>query len=230
MSKRAAGTGVTPRGPAGPRRGASPAQGRKSGRSLTTAPARTAPPGEVRIIGGRWKRTPLAVPDRPGLRPTGDRVRGILFNWLTHLLGDFGPVRGLDLFAGSGALGLELASRGAAQVTLVERDPALARQLAAIVARLGGTGVEVICAEALTWAARQPAQAYDLVFLDPPFGAGLQPAALAAAHRLVRPTGLIYLESPEPLGPEAAVMEGYELVRAATAGRVAVHLLRRTHP
>lgn len=182
----------------------------------------------MRIIGGRWKRTPLAVPDRPGLRPTGDRVRGIVFNWLTHLLGDFGAVRGLDLFAGSGALGLEAASRGAARVTLVERDAAQARQLAATVARLGGTGVEVVCGDALAWAARQPAGTYELVFLDPPFAAGLQAAALAAAGRLVTPKGLVYLESPEPLAPEAATAAGYELVRAATAGRVAFHLLRRT--
>jgi 16S rRNA (guanine(966)-N(2))-methyltransferase RsmD len=184
----------------------------------------------VRIIGGRWKRTPLAVPDRPGLRPTGDRVRGTLFNWLTHLLGDYTAVRGLDLFAGSGALGLELASRGAQAVTLVERDPALARQIGATVTRLGGTGVNVICAEALAWAARQPAGAYGLVFLDPPFAQDLQAAAMAAAHRLVAPHGLVYLEGPEPLAPEAAAAAGYELVRAARAGRVAFHLLRPAGP
>ena len=228
MSKRGAGTGAAPRGPAGPRSGASSAGGRGSARSLATALARTAAPGEVRIIGGRWKRTPLTVPDRPGLRPTGDRVRGTVFNWLTHLLGDFGAVRGLDLFAGSGALGLEAASRGAARVTLVERDAALARQLAATVARLDGTGVEVVCADALAWAARQPAGSFELVFLDPPFAAGLQAAALAAAGRLVTPAGLVYLEGPEPLAPEAATAAGYELVRAGTAGRVAFHLLRRT--
>jgi len=228
MSKRGAGTGAAPRGPDGSRRAASPVGGRKSARSLATASARSAAPGEVRIIGGRWKRTPLAVPDRPGLRPTGDRVRGTLFNWLTHLLGDFGALRGLDLFSGSGALGLELASRGAASVTLVERDPALARQLAATVARLGGTGVELICAEALAWAARQPAAGFDLVFLDPPFAAGLQAEALAAARRLAVPDGLVYLEGPEPLGAGAAATAGYELVRAATAGRVAFHLLRPT--
>jgi 16S rRNA (guanine(966)-N(2))-methyltransferase RsmD len=184
----------------------------------------------VRIIGGRWKRTPLPVPDRPGLRPTGDRVRGTLFNWLTHLLGDFGPVRGLDLFAGSGALGLELASRGAQAVTLVERDPGLARQVAATAARLGGAGIEVICAEALAWAARQPAGSYGLVFLDPPFAQDLQAAALAAARRLVAPDGLVYLEGPEPLTPEAAAAVGYEIVRAARAGRVAFHLLRSAGP
>lgn len=228
MSKRGAGTGTAPRGAGGPRRGAAPVGRRESGRSLATPSARTAAPGEVRIIGGRWKRTPLAVPDRPGLRPTGDRVRGTLFNWLTHLLGDFAAARGLDLFAGSGALGLELASRGAAQVTLVERDSALARQLAATVDRLGGTGVEVICADALAWAARQPAAGYDLVFLDPPFAAGLQAAALAAAGRLARSDGLVYLEGPELLGAEVAAAAGYELVRAATAGRVAFHLLRPT--
>src|SRR6476659_5188320 len=95
---------------------------------------------EVRIIGGRFKRSKLPVLDKPGLRPTPDRVRETLFNWLGQ---DLSGWRCLDAFAGSGALGLEAASRGAAQVTLVEQDPQLVAQLRAVLARLDAQGVEV---------------------------------------------------------------------------------------
>lgn len=199
------------------------APGRGPAGSLATG---ARPPGQVRIIGGQWKRTPIPVPDKPGLRPSGDRVRETLFNWLRHLAGGFGALRGLDLFAGSGALGFEFASRGAAQVTLIERDADLARALRALKMKLKAETVEVLQGDALTVAPRLPA-AFDVVFIDPPFAAGLQEAALAAAERVLAPGGYLYLESPAALDPQAAAAAGWEIVRADEAGRVAFHLLRR---
>ena len=106
------------------------------------------PPGEIRLIGGRWKRSKLTVPSVPGLRPTPDRVRETLFNWLGQ---DMTGLRCLDLFAGSGALGLEAASRGAREVVMVEQDPSLADALRRHVTRLGGAQVQVHRGDALQW-------------------------------------------------------------------------------
>jgi 16S rRNA (guanine966-N2)-methyltransferase len=157
--------------------------------------ARTAPQ-EVRIIGGQWKRTPLPVPVSAGLRPTPSRVRETLFNWLGQ---DLGGWRVLDAFAGSGALGLEAASRGATEVTLLEREAALVRQLSQTVSRLKAQTVTVLGTDALAWM-RLPAQAarFDLVLLDPPFDGDLFLPALAAAAQAVAPGGWIYLEAAEP--------------------------------
>src|SRR5690606_15336453 len=127
---------------------------------------RRAAPGRIRIIGGTLRGSRLDVPDRPGLRPTADRVRETLFNWLQPVLPG---ARCLDAFAGTGALGLEAASRGAASVLALERDPALATALRAAVQRLGATTVEVHAADALAWLARPPDRRFDIVFLDPPF-------------------------------------------------------------
>lgn len=124
------------------------------------------PPGEVRIIGGEWRGRRIAVPDAPGLRPTGDRIRETLFNWLAAVLPG---ARCLDLFAGTGALGLEALSRGAAEACFVEQQPALARALEENLRRLGTRGASVTCADAFRFLAGT-ARPYDLVFLDPPFG------------------------------------------------------------
>jgi 16S rRNA (guanine(966)-N(2))-methyltransferase RsmD len=183
-------------------------------------------PRQVRIIGGTWKRTPLPVADAASLRPTPDRVRETLFNWLTHLV-DLQSVRGLDLFAGTGALGFELASRGAHQVTLVEQNHALLAQLQKIRGKLGATQVEVLAGDALAVARRWPDASFDLVMLDPPFDSGLLAPALSAAARLTRPGGLVYVESGEPLAEAAVAALGLEPVRTARAGRVRFHLLRR---
>lgn len=158
-----------------------------------------APAGKVRIIGGRWRGTRLDVPDAPGLRPTSDRVRETLFNWLMPVLPG---ARVVDLFAGSGALGLEAVSRGAASAVLVERDPVLAAALRATAARLqGGDAVTVAQSDALAWLATQPAGAFDLGFVDPPFAAGLwAPAVEALMPRLSAPAWL-YVEAPH----EAAI-------------------------
>jgi 16S rRNA (guanine(966)-N(2))-methyltransferase RsmD len=181
----------------------------------------------VRIIGGRWKRTPLPVVDAPGLRPSPDRVRETAFNWLSHLVGDFAPLRGLDLFAGTGALGLELASRGAARVTLVERNPVLVAALRKTADRLAATTVSVVAGDALEYARAAADGSFDIVFLDPPFAAGLLPAALREASRLVDGAGYVYVESGAPLDEAAAAECGLQAVRTGRAGQVRFHLLQR---
>lgn len=184
-------------------------------------------PHRVRIIGGRWKRTPIPVADSLGLRPTPDRVRETLFNWIVHLKPDLTALRGLDLFAGTGALGFELASRGAAHVTLVERDPKLAARLRALRDKLGATQIEIVAGDALAVAAQLADRSFDLVFVDPPYDAGLLAPALDAVRRTLAPEGLAYAESDAPIDAAQAAAHGYELVRADRAGRVCFHLLRR---
>ncbi|GAB3651237.1 16S rRNA (guanine(966)-N(2))-methyltransferase RsmD [Ramlibacter alkalitolerans] len=187
-------------------------------------PARRSLPHQVRIIGGHWKRTKLEVPDRPGLRPTPDRVRETLFNWLGQ---DLAGWRCVDAFAGTGALGLEAASRGAADVLLVEADGALVDALRAVIKRLDAVHVRVQRGNALTLLAGLPAGATDLVFLDPPFEADLFDKALAATLPALAPQGLIYLEAPTPWEGEALARHGLEVQRHLRAGAVHGHLLRR---
>jgi len=145
----------------------------------------TAAPQRVRIIGGAWRRTPIPVADSGGLRPTPDRVRETLFNWIAHLRPDPSALRGLDLFAGSGALGFELASRGAARVLLVERSPALLRQLRALREKLGASTIDIVAGDALAVASCLPPRRFDLVFLDPPYGADLLWPAIDAVQPLL---------------------------------------------
>ena len=184
-------------------------------------------PREVRIIGGQWKRTKLPVADRPGLRPTPDRVRETLFNWLGQTLDGW---RCLDAFAGSGALGFEAASRGAAEVVLLERDPALVASLSATRARLAADAVRVERADALPWMARAAPGAFDVVFLDPPFDSALLRPALVAAARIVAPAGLIYAEAPALLDPAELAALGFEAWRSGRAGAVHAQLLRKLTP
>jgi 16S rRNA (guanine(966)-N(2))-methyltransferase RsmD len=183
-------------------------------------------PRQVRIVGGRWKRTPLPVPDLPGLRPTPDRVRETLFNWIAQFFPALGAVRGLDLFAGTGALGFELASRGARSVMMVESQRAAFQSLQATRARLAAAQVELIAGDAFAVAARLPDASFDIILLDPPFDAALQARSLDAARRLISPTGMVYLEAPAPLAPVDAQSAGLEVVRSGRAGRVAFHLLQ----
>src|SRR4051812_37698206 len=158
-------------------------------RSRTPAATRQAP-NEVRIIGGLWKRTRLAVADKPGLRPTPDRVRETLFNWLGQGLTGW---RCVDAFAGTGALGFEAASRGAAQVLLVEQEPQLVDAMRKLKVRLDAAGVDVRRANGLSVLKELAGSGQDLVFLDPPFGADLHEKALAAAVPALAPTGVLYL-------------------------------------
>jgi 16S rRNA (guanine966-N2)-methyltransferase len=197
------------------------------GRSQARAPARRAPAGvprEVRIIGGQWKRTKLPVADKPGLRPTPDRVRETLFNWLSH---DLAGWRCIDAFAGTGALGLEAASRGASAVLLVEQDPELVAQLRALQAKLQATMVQVERGNGLSALGRLAPGSMNLVFLDPPFDSDLFGKALAAAASAVAAQGLIYLEAP--IAWDDAALAGYGLARLRhlKAGAVHAHLLGR---
>ncbi len=181
-------------------------------------------PREVRIIGGQWKRTKLAVADKPGLRPTPDRVRETLFNWLGH---DLTGWRCVDAFAGTGALGLEAASRGASDVLLVEQDPDLVSRLRALQAKLGATMVKVERANGLSVLARLAPASADLIFLDPPFDANLHEKALAAAASAVAAEGLIYLEAPTSWDDTALAGYGLKRLRHMRAGAVHAHLLGR---
>jgi 16S rRNA (guanine966-N2)-methyltransferase len=178
----------------------------------------------VRIIGGQWKRTKLPVSDKPGLRPTPDRVRETLFNWLGQ---DLTGWRCLDAFAGTGALGLEAASRGASDVLLVEQDPQLVAQLRAIQAKLDARAVKVERANGLTVLARSPAGGLDLVFLDPPFDANLYEKALAASCAALAADGLVYLEAPSAWTDAMLAAYGLVVLRHVKAGAVHAHLLRR---
>ena len=183
-----------------------------------------APPREVRIIGGQWKRTRLAVRDKPGLRPTPDRVRETLFNWLGQ---DLSGWRCLDAFAGTGALGFEAASRGAAQVVLVEQDPELVELLRATKTRLQADAVEVRRANGLSMLASAAPGSLDAIFLDPPFDAGVWDKALRAAAAAVTPEGFIYLEAPAEWKDGQLAPFGLARVRRLKAGAVHAHLLRR---
>ena len=184
-------------------------------------------PHEVRIIGGQWKRTKLPVADRPGLRPTPSRVRETLFNWLGQ---DLSGWRCIDAFAGTGALGLEAASRGAVEVVLVEQDSALLANLSRITTQLKATGVRVERGDGVAALRQRAGQGLDAVFLDPPFGDGqneaLYTSALAAARQAVGEDGLIYLEAPRAWSEDELAQIGLQVHRQGKAGAVAFHLLR----
>lgn len=186
-----------------------------------------AAPGELRLIGGRWKRSKLPVSDHPGLRPTPDRVRETLFNWLGQ---DLAGWRVLDAFAGTGALGFEAASRGAAEVLLLEHDQKLAIHLQSACTRLGATMVRVVRADALGWMARREVADLDLVLLDPPFGANLFDAAVRAALPLLTSEGWLYLEADRAFDEAACAAWGCRLHRQGRAGMVHFHLLQRSAP
>jgi len=184
-------------------------------------------PREVRIIGGIYKRSKLPVADRPGLRPTPDRVRETLFNWLAHLAGpEMTGWQCVDAFAGTGALGLEAASRGAAQVTLVENDPGLVAQLKAIKEKLSADAVQLVRGDGVVFLRGLPAGRTNLIFLDPPFDAGLFEAALLAGRQAVSDQGWIYLEAPEAWTDEVLAPFGLRVYRHLKAGAVHAHLLQ----
>ena len=184
----------------------------------------------VRIIGGQWRRRTLDVVDAAGLRPTPDRVRETLFNWLSHAFGgDLRDRAALDLFAGSGALGYEAASRGAVRVVAVENDGAAFAALQAAKAMLGAGAVELVRGDAFAVAARlQASEArFDVVFLDPPFGRRWLETVLPIAASLCSAGGFVYVEAEEPLIDAALPPLGLAPYRADKAGEVFYHLLRR---
>ena len=180
--------------------------------------------GEIRIIGGQWKRTRLPVPQRPGLRPTPDRVRETLFNWLGQ---DLTGWRCLDAFAGTGALGLEAASRGAASVVLVEQDGELLARLQQHVQRLQARSVQLRRGDGVAALRQCAAASLDLVLLDPPFDSALFQPALQAAAQAVGPQGWVYLEAPQAWDEAALAPLGLALHRHLRAGAVHAHLLQR---
>lgn len=186
---------------------------------------RAAQTHEIRIIGGLWKRTKLKVTDKPGLRPTPDRVRETVFNWLGQ---DLSGLRCLDAFAGTGALGFEAASRGAQDVQLVEQDSALVDQLKKTQTQLQASAVHVVRGDGVS-AIRQAAPAsLDVIFIDPPFDAPLFEPALGACARALTPEGWVYLEAPTAYTDELLTAVGLVVHRHLKAGAVHAHLLKRS--
>lgn len=178
----------------------------------------------VRIIGGEHRSRRIQFPDAPGLRPTADRVRETLFNWLQE---DVGGARCLDLFAGSGALGLEALSRGATTVTFVDTSSAATIAITAALSALGISGSPVQRADALSWIATHDGKSlpFDIIFLDPPFSDGLLPtiSQALASSALLKPGCRIYVESEAPLTAEA-VPESWQLTKSRRAGAVHFYL------
>ncbi|MCK9537723.1 16S rRNA (guanine(966)-N(2))-methyltransferase RsmD [Dokdonella sp.] len=179
--------------------------------------------GKLRVIAGRLRGSRIGVPDRPGLRPTPDRIRETLFNWLAPYLDG---ARCLDLYAGSGLLGIEALSRGAAECVFVERDRALASLLQENLARLRVNGARVVTGAALDYLAARPATRFDIAFVDPPFEAGAWAAALASLEDAgwLAPGALIHVEAPDDAA--FAVPAAWQLHREGRAGAVR-HLLYR---
>lgn len=187
-----------------------------------TARGRADYPGHVRIIGGVWRSRRLAVPTVPGLRPTPDRVRETVFNWLQPFVSG---ARCLDLFAGTGALCLEALSRGAREAVMVEASPTALAALRQNVAMLNADGARVVASDAAAYLS-QPADPFDIIFIDPPFAANLVPACIetVAARGWLRPNGTVYIEAPRELN--FALPPGWVLYRSQTAGQVGYHLAR----
>jgi 16S rRNA (guanine966-N2)-methyltransferase len=178
----------------------------------------------VRIIGGAWRGRRVHFPDLPDLRPTPDRVRETLFNWLQHSLSG---TRCLDLFAGSGALGLEALSRGAADVVFVEQFPAAARTLQEQLDRLGGEEKGHVMEMGAARFLRTPAKPFDIVFLDPPFGKGAlaEYIPMLDSGNWLSVGGLIYLEN-ERIAGVPPLPPHWELLKSKSAGEVGYHLAR----
>jgi 16S rRNA (guanine966-N2)-methyltransferase len=180
--------------------------------------SKRAAPGRVRIVGGEWRGRRIAVPARAGVRPTPDRVRETLFNWLGQRLDGAAC---LDLFAGSGALGFEAASRGAARVVMVEADRGVAAALGRSREQLAAAAVEIVAGDALEFLARG-GERFDVVFLDPPFRQNALPALLAALPPRLQRGARVYLEGGRP----ADVAAPWRELKRARAGQVSYQLLQ----
>lgn len=190
---------------------------------------------QIRIIGGIWKRTPLTVISANGLRPTPDRVRETVFNWLHHLLnGNWSHITCLDMFAGSGALGFEAASRGASQVTMFEAFAPAYKQLEQTKEKLRAEQVRLLRGDALLLVKNllTSQQKFDVIFLDPPFNLGFLEKILPLCANLLTPTGILYVESEQALTLDSvssapAWVSGWQVLRQDKAGNVYFHLLQR---
>ncbi len=174
---------------------------------------------KVRIVGGQWRSRLLDVAAVPGLRPTPDRVRETLFNWLGQDLTGWAC---LDLFAGSGALGFEAASRGAARVTLVEADPRAHAALIKLQKTLQASQVEIVKGDAVKFATFC-GRKFDLLFLDPPYRQAWLPRIEPSVNTLMNPGGALYVEAEEALER----LGDWRVVRSGKAGQVHFHLLRK---
>ncbi len=195
---------------------------RKAAKSGKVVGRKTIPPGEVRIIGGQYKRSKLPVADRPGLRPTPDRVRETLFNWLGQ---DLTGWRCADVFAGTGVLGFEAASRGAQEVLVCEQDPVLVEKLKALQTRLKADMVKVERGDGVSLLRRLSAGSMQLVLLDPPYESALFESALKAAAQAISETGFVYLEAPKAWTDDELGGLGLKRHRFGKAGAVHFHLL-----
>jgi 16S rRNA (guanine966-N2)-methyltransferase len=182
-------------------------------------------PNRLRIIGGRWRGSRIVFPPLAAIRPSPDRVRETLFNWLQQ------PIVGarcLDLFAGSGALGLEALSRGAAHVTFVDREPQIGRHLSQTLERLGSRDATVVVEDAQRFLSRPP-QPFDIVFLDPPFDSGVLEQVGGRLQGWLAPGGYVYVECPAERS--LAILPAHWAVqRTKRAGQVGYHLLRASDP
>lgn len=171
---------------------------------------------QVRIIGGEWRSRRIGFPDHEGLRPSADRVRETLFNWLGQ---DLSGLRCLDLFAGSGALGFEALSRGAALVVMVEKSRSVCAALRSNASLLGAKNLLLHCADALEFASAAESDAaarFDLIFLDPPFRSALLAPALARIVPLLRPGARVYVEGATAFAPS----NGWRVLKQGRAGQV----------
>ncbi|MBI5616353.1 MAG: 16S rRNA (guanine(966)-N(2))-methyltransferase RsmD [Gammaproteobacteria bacterium] len=195
--------------------------------SAHKAAPRPASSGRIRIIGGIWRGRKLEVLDDPELRPSGDRVRETLFNWLQPWIDG---ARCLDLFAGTGVLGLEALSRGAAHATFVDRNPAAIALLERNIAALRADRLSVVRYDALAWLATTSPTPYDLVFVDPPFASGLLARALTILDAgWLAPHALVYVERGSGSGGEPWP-DGLEVLRSGETRHVTYTLLRRAAP
>jgi len=176
--------------------------------------------GEIRIIAGEYRGRKIKVASRPGLRPTPNRVRETLFNWLGQWLEGLSC---LDLFAGTGALGFEAASRGAARVVMVENDRAAFSALEAARERIGARAVEVVQGDALRYLG-QSSERFDVVFLDPPFRQNALPAVLAKLEPRLAQGARVYIESDAPASSTLAPAERWAELKRARAGQVSYQL------
>ena len=180
--------------------------------------------GKIRIIGGLWKRTPLPVLDSEGLRPTGDRQRETIFNWLNHLFGgEFSDKRSRDMFAGTGALSFEMASRGAENAVLLEKNRAAAKLIEQSKEKLNADNIHVFCDDSLKDSKAEEFGPYDIIFIDPPFALNLQEKAIQKAVPLLNFSGLIYVESPTEISDDFLDSFGLTAVKRSKGG--ASHLL-----
>ncbi len=200
-------------------------------RNKSSSPQQSSPagrPGSIRIISGQWRGRKLPVHDAEGLRPTTDRVKETVFNWLAA---DVRETRCLDLFAGSGSLGFEALSRYASYVMMVEKEPKAARQLTQNLMTLKSTQAEVICRDALQVLQQGCETPFELVFLDPPFRKGLleQVIPLLESHHWLAEDALIYLER-ENEGAAPALPSNWRLIKDKQAGQVCYQLYLREKP